>query len=182
MILLIDGRPTQAFRIYSHDKDDLLLITNATLMAAENSWPIGLKLMEWLLGKGTSAFISIEALPFTASFKERMVLGFSTDRKDLNQFGVKPTREGSVSGISACMLEECIKCDLSWTSLLVPTNQVSTVDYGGAVAVIEVLNRMFKLGVDATPLKQRDEMMRKMVESRMKGERRGFLSSLRRKS
>jgi len=181
MILLIEGRPIQGFRIYSHDKEDLIFITNATLMATENSWPLGQKLMEWLIGKGASSFISIEALPFGAPQTERTVLGFSTHRKDLDQFGVQPAMEASVSGISACMLEECMRRNLSWTSLFVPTSLVSAVDYGGAAAAIEVLNKMFKLGVDTAPLKQSDEMMRQMLKRRIKGERRGFLDSLRRR-
>jgi len=181
MILLIEGRPTQPFRIYSYDEEDLLLVTTETLIATDNSWPISLKLMEWLIGKGAAAFISIEGMPLSASFKERMVLGFSTHRKDLAQFGVQPTKEGAISGVSACMLDECLRRGLSWTSLFVPTNQVSTVDYGGSAAVIEVLNRMFKFGVDVTPLKKRDEMIRQMVERRMKAEPRGFLSGLRRR-
>lgn len=181
MILFIEGHPTQAFRIYSHEKDHLLLVTSETLIAAENLWPISLKLMDWLLGKGAAEFISIEGLPFSVSFKERTVLSFSTHRKDMAQFGVQMAKEGAVSGMSACMLEECLRRGLPWTSLFVPTNRVSTIDYGGAAAVIEVLNRMFKLGVDATPLKKREEMMRQMVERRMKAERRGFLGALRRR-
>ena len=181
MILLIDGQITPDFRIYSHDDEDLLFITNTTMVASENAWPIGQKLLEWFLSKGASSFISIEPLPFGTGTKERPLLGFSTHRKDLSKFGVQPAREGSVAGISACMLDECVKRDIPWTSLFVPTTQVSTVDYGGAAAVIEVLNKMFKLGVDVTLLKQRDEMMRRVFESRMKGERRGLLDSLRRR-
>lgn len=181
MMILIDGLPTHAFRIYSGEKEDLLLVTSETLISPENSWPVSLKLMEWLLGKGVETFISIEGMPFRVPARERMVLGFSTDRKDMAQFGVQPTQEGAVSGMNACMLEECLRRGLSWTSLFVPTNLVSLIDYGGSAAVIEVLNRMFKLGVDVTPLKQRDEMLRKMAERRMKAEPRGFLGSLRRK-
>ena len=181
MILLIDGQLTSDFRIYSHDNGDLLFITNTTLIASENSWPISHKLLEWFLSKGASSFISIEPLPFGAGTKERPILCFSTHRKDMDQFGVQTAREGSIAGISACMLEECVRRDIPWTSLFVPTTQVSTIDYGGAAAVIEVLNKMFKLGVDVAPLKQRDEAMRRMMEMRVKGERRGLLDSLRRR-
>ena len=181
MMLLIDGKPTHAFRIYSDEKGDLLLVTSETLIPAESSWPLSLQLMEWLLEKGATTVISIEGMPSRILPKERIVLGFSNDRKDLAKFGVQPTREGAVSGMNACLLQECLRRGLSWTSFFVPTDLVSAIDYGGSVAVIEILNGMFKLGVDVTLLKRRDEMMRKMAERRRKAEPRGFLDFLRRK-
>ncbi len=181
MMLLIDGKPTHAFRIYSDGKGDLLLITTETLMPAESSWPLSLNLMEWLLDKGATTFISIDGMPSRILPKERIVLGFSNDREDLAEFGIQPTKEGAVSGMNACLLEECLRRGLSWTSLFVPTDLVSTIDFGGSAAVIEILNRMFKLGVDVTPLKRRDEAMREMAERRMKARPRGFLDALRRR-
>ena len=77
------------------------------------------------------------------------------------------------------MLEECLRYGLSWTSLFVPTSLVSVIDYGGSAAVIDVLNKMFKLGVDVTPLEQRDEMVRRMVERHGKTRARGLLGTLR---
>ena len=179
MMILIDGHPRHAFRIYSGEEGDLLFVTCDMLISAENAWPVSLKLMEWLSVKGAETFISIEGMPFRVPSKERPVLGFSTGGEDLSKFGVHPTREGSISGMNACMLEECMRRNLSWISLLVPTDIVSTIDYGSVAAVIEVLNRRFKLGVDVTPLKQRDEMIRRMAERRMKGKSRGFFDALR---
>lgn len=181
MMLLIDGRPTNAFRIYAGEREDQLLMVSEALIPSEGSWIIGTELMEWLTDKGASALVSIEGLPFGPPSGERIVLGFSTRRKDLADFGVQPTQEGVISGVNACLLDECLRRGLSWTSLFVGTNVVSGIDYGGSAAVIEVLNKMFGLGVDVTPLKQRDEMMRKMTERRMRGEPGGFLGSLRRR-
>ncbi len=174
MMVLIDGRPTHSFRIYGDEKNSLLFVTTETLISYDNQWPVSLKLMEWLAEKGARAFISIEGMPFLLPSEERMVLGFGTGEENLSRFGVQPTREGAISGMNACMLQECMRRGLPWTSLFVPTPLVSAVDYGGSAAVIEVLNRMFKLGVDVTPLRQ-------MAERRKKTQPRGFLGSLRRK-
>ncbi len=133
------------------------------------------------MDKGATSFISIEGMPSRILPKERIVLGFSNDGKDLAKFGVQPTREGAVSGMNACLLDECLRRSLSWTSLFVPTDLVSTIDYGGSAAIIEILNTMFKLGVDVTPLKRRDEAMRKMAGRSRKAKSRGFLDFLRRK-
>jgi predicted ATP-grasp superfamily ATP-dependent carboligase len=93
---------------------------------------------------------------------------------------MKETREGVVQGISAVLLEESIKADIPYTSILVPTQLISTIDYGGSAAVIDVINSIFKLGVDATPLRKSHDMRRKFIEQKRKDESRGFLGLLRR--
>jgi len=181
MMILIDGRPNYAFRIYVEEKEKLILVTSETLLITENAWSIGKELMDWLLDKGAKTFISIEGMPFGVVPRERPVLGFSTDKRDLTQFDVKPTEEGAVSGLNASLLEECLNRGLSYTTLFVPTDLVSAIDYGGAAAVIEVLNRMFQLEVDVAPLRQRDEMVRRVAMRRRRGEPRGLLDALRRR-
>ena len=162
-----------------NDKEDLILVTGETLVPVENFWPIGLKLMDWLLSKGASSFFSIEGLTLGPLYKERMVLGYSNNRKDLGQFGVLPTTEGAISGINAVLFEECLRRGLSWTSLFVPTSRVSTIDYGGAAAIIEVLDKIFHLSVDVSQLKKMEENVRQMYERQMKTGSRGLLGRFR---
>ncbi|MCW3992079.1 MAG: PAC2 family protein [Candidatus Bathyarchaeota archaeon] len=181
MMLLIDGQPKHALRIYGGEKESPLMVVSEALISGESCWRLGAKLMEWLSEKGASAVVSIEALPYSPPSMERVVFGFSTPRRDLPNFGVQTTREGVVSGMNACLLEECLRRDISWTSLFVGTNIVSGIDHGGTAAAIEVLNKMFGLAVDAAPLKQRGEMIRQMAERRTKAEAGGFLGSLRRR-
>jgi predicted ATP-grasp superfamily ATP-dependent carboligase len=135
--------------------------------------------MDWLLSKGASSFFSIEGLTLGPLYKERMVLGYSNNRKDLGQFGVLPTTEGAISGINAVLFEECLRQGLSWTSLFVPTSRVSTIDYGGAAAIIEVLDKIFHLSVDVSQLKKMEENIRQMYERQMKTGSRGLLGRFR---
>ena len=181
MMLLIGGVPTPVFRIYGDDKDEILFVMSEALIAAESSWPIGLKVMEWLVEKRVREIVSIEGMPFSHAADKRPVFGYSNPQRDLLKHGVQPTVEGGVSGINAVMLEEAMKKGISWVTLFVPTTQAQTVDYGGAAAVIEVLNNIFKLGVDVEPLKRSEEIRRKMLERAAKGEQRGILGSLRRR-
>ena len=180
MMLILDGEPSYALRIYSN-RDDLIFIVSEALIPVDNCWRLGERLMEWLLDKGVEAFVSIEGLPFGTPSGEKVVLGFSTHRRDLANFGVQPTQDSVISGMNACFLESSMRRGVSYTSLFVNTNFVSGVDYGGAAAIIEKLNRMFKLGVDVQDLERRDEMLRQMSQRRTRAESRGFLSSLRRK-
>lgn len=181
MMLIVDGLPRHALRIYSGEREGPILVVSEALMSAESCWALGAELIEWLTGKGASAIVSVEGLPYGPPSMENVVFGFSTHRKDLLNFGVQATQEAVVSGMNACLLNECMGRGLSWTSLFVGTNMLSSIDYGASAAIIEVLNKMFGLVVDATPLKQRGEMMRQMADRRAKGEVGGFLGSLRRR-
>ena len=100
--------------------------------------------------------------------------------KELEEHGVTMTKEGGVSGVNAVLLEESMKDRIPWTTLFVPTIQGQSVDYGGAAAVIDVLNNMYNLGVEVEPLRQSEEIRKRMVQ-RARGEQKGFLSGLRRR-
>jgi predicted ATP-grasp superfamily ATP-dependent carboligase len=181
MMLLIEGTPSSVFRIYGDDKNEILFVMSEALITNENAWPIGLKVMEWLGEKGVKEIISIEGLPFGSIGEKRPIFGYSTPQRDLTKYGVQQTTEGGVSGLNAVMLDESMKQGVSWVTLFVPTAQAQAIDYGGVAAVIEVLNKMFKLGVDKSPLEKSDEMRRQMLERAAKGEPKGFFSSLRRR-
>jgi len=180
MTLLIDGKPTPSFRIYGDNKGELLIVLCETMISGENAWAIGKKLMEWLKEKGVNKIISVEGMPFGTSTGETIVFGYSTKGQDLTTFGVRQTPEGAVSGLNAVLLEESSKHGVRWISLFPTTSMMTTIDYKGAAAVVEVLNRMFKLDVDATPIKKRDEMVKQIIQKRRRASG-GFWGFLRRK-
>ena len=180
-ILLMEGKPIRPFRIYSDGKDELLVVVSEALVSPESSWDIGAKLMEWLLENGAKDFICIEAMPMPQQLKENPVFGFSIPDRDLTKFGARPLTEGGVSGLNAVLMEEALEHDLPWTTLLIPTSYVSSIDYAGSISVISVLNKMYKLGVDITPLRRSMEMREEISQKASAEEKRGLLSSLRRR-
>ena len=180
-ILLMEGKPIHPFRVYGDSKDELLVVISESLVSPENSWDIGAKLMEWLLENGAKDFVCIEAMPMPQQLKENPVYGFSIPERELIKFGARPLTEGGVSGLNAVLMEEALKRDLPWTTLLIPTSFISSIDYAGATSVISVLNKMYKLGVDITPLKRSIEMREEISKKAGVEEKRGLLSSLRRR-
>jgi len=180
MMLLIEGEVSPVFRIYGDEQDRVLFVLSEALIGPENAWPIGLSLMEWFKRKRVKEIVSIEGMPFGATGDERPIFGFNMPEKGLEEHGVTMTKEGGVSGVNAVLLEESIKDRIPWTTLFVPTIQGQAIDYGGAAAVIDVLNNMYNLGVEVEPLRQSDEIRKRMVQ-RARVERKGFLSGLRRR-
>lgn len=181
MMLLIDGEVTPALRIYGDEDNELLLVVSAVLVTPENAWPLGFELIRWLRKVGAREIIAIEGMPFTIPAQERPIFGFGVPYRDLAEHGVRPINEGGVSGLNAVMLGESMKRGLPWVTLLVPTPITSAIDYGGASHVIDVLNKMYKLGVDPSPLRKSEEMIRQTVERRRAERPRGLLDSLRRR-
>ena len=181
MMLLIEGKPTPVFRIYGDEKNEVLLVVSEALINAENAWPIGIKLMDWLRGKGVKEIISIEGMPFGTPEGERPIFGFSTSGKDFTKFGIRPTSEGGISGLNAVLLDEALKHKVPWTTLLVPTGLTQAIDYVGAADLIEALNRMLKLGVDTSPLRQSDSFRKNAAGRARGGEQKGLFGGFRRR-
>lgn len=176
MMLLEAGRPVYPFRIYGDEEGKLLLVTSAVLITPENAWTIGLKLVEYLKKFGVKEFVAVEGMPLGLQMEIRPVYGFGIPERDLSQYGVNVIRDAGVSGLNAVLMEEALKQKMVWTALLVPTPYASAIDYEAALPIIEVLSKMFELGVDVRDLERRVEMIRKTAERGRKG--RGFFSSL----
>jgi predicted ATP-grasp superfamily ATP-dependent carboligase len=100
--------------------------------------------------------------------------------KDLIQVGVRPTSEGGISGLNAVLLDEAMKHKVPWTSLLVPTGTTQSIDYVGTADLIEALNRILKLGVDTSILRQSGNSRREAIKRARAGKQKGLLGGLRR--
>ena len=181
-VLFMEGKPVHPFRVYSDPKDELLMVVCETLVPSESAWMVGEKLMEWLIERGAKDFLAIEAMPMPSQNPEPLVYGFSIPKRELLKFGARPLTEGGVSGLNAVLMGEALRREIPWTTLLVPTAHVSNIDYNASIAVINVLNKMYKLGVDVTPLVKSIEMRQKIAEQASVEQKRGFLSTLKKRT
>lgn len=181
MLVMIEGKISQSFRIYHNPPNNMLLITNDVPITSETSWIIAKKLVDWLVSKGVEKVISIEGMASGSISKERVVLGFSVPEMNLSNYGVLSTAEGVLYGLSAAMLKECIKRNVSWISLLVPTNRISLIDFGGVIAAINILTKMLQLDVEVESLKNREKTLQKRVKSQSESSKFGGISKFIRK-
>jgi uncharacterized protein len=168
MTLIIDGIPTPSFRIYLDDVNGLIFLVTESLVPAESCWPIAKELLKWLNEKGVKEIYSLDGLPFSASSPEIKVLGYS-NKIDLSGFGIPLLREGAVTGLDSCLMEECVEKGITYVSLFIPTNKLTSIDYIGSANAIDVLNKLFKLGVDSSPLKIGDESNKKAAVKKPSG-------------
>ena len=159
MILLIDGKPSPSFTIYSDDAEDTLFVTSNVVVSPENMWIVGLKLVEWFRKLGVREFVTVESMLQVVPQGRRPVYGFVVPERDLSVYGVQTIKDGAVSGLNAIMLEEAIKGDTPFVNFLVPTSVTSALDLWGALSVVEVLNKMCNLYVDVSSLEANADML-----------------------
>ena len=188
-ILLLEGVPTYPFRIYGDKNGEILLIVSEALVPPENTYPVGKAIMEWLQKNHAKDFVFIEAMPINTGQDGNILYGFSIPDRNLYSFGVKPLREGGVSGMNAVMLDTCIRKEIPATTLIAPTTMVSGIDYSAAASTIDVLSKMYKLGVDLSPLRKGIEMQKEMQarasgqqgQPQPGGKKKSFFDSFRKK-
>jgi len=168
MTLIIEGNPTPSFRIYVDETGSLLFAITENLISAEGCYAISRELMSWLREKGAKEIYVIDGLPFSAVSSEIKVLGYSNEI-DLGKQGIQSIREGALQGLNSCIMEECLDKGVPFVYLFIPTNKLTNIDYGGSADAVDVLNKLFKLGVDTSPLRGGEEAQRRLSEQKPSG-------------
>ena len=176
LMLLVEGKPRHSFRIYTDASDDFMFLVTDSMFSAEPAWTIGQELVAWLRKKGLKEIVALESFPFA----QKGTFGFTTGDKNLQSYGVQPITEGAISGVNASLLDEAIKEGVEWTTIFVPTRIISSIDYLGASEAIQVINTMFKLGVDAEDLRRMSEAVTRASAAyqRQQQKRGGFLDRI----
>jgi predicted ATP-grasp superfamily ATP-dependent carboligase len=168
MTLITNGAPMQSFRIHFDESEKIIFVITESLVPAEGCWPIAEALTTWLKGKGVVEMYSIDGLPFANSPAGMKAFTYSS-RIDISNLGFPALKEGALSGINSCILEECAEKGYPYASIFIPTNKLTSIDYSGSADAVDVMNRFFKLGVDPSPLRGTDEAQKKMAEQRQTG-------------
>jgi predicted ATP-grasp superfamily ATP-dependent carboligase len=174
MTLISNGEPIQSFRIHVDEEDKLLFVITESLIPAEGCWPIAEALLKWLKEKNTKEIYAIDGLPFSAISSDVKALVYA-NKMDPGRFEYPLLREGAVSGINSCVLEDCVENKFPYACLFIPTTKLTSIDYTGSANAVEVMNKLFKLGVDHSPLRGTDEA--KKTEQRQTGLGRLFKKS-----
>lgn len=165
MTLIANGSPMPSFRIYLDEPGGILLVITESLIPADGCWPIALALLKWLREHGAREIYALDGLPFSATSPEIKVLGYG-NKIDIGKLGIPPIREGALSGLDSCLLEECTEKGVPFANLFIPTNKLTSIDYGGAADAVDTLNRLFKFGVDPSPLRLNEDAQRRAAEQR----------------
>ena len=156
MTLISNGEPIHSFRIYLAEEERLLFVVTESLVPAEGCLPIAEALLKYLKEKNTKEIYAIEGLPFSTISPEVKGLIY-VNKMDPSRFDYPVIREGAVSGINSCILENCVENKFPYACLFIPTTKLTSIDYTGSAEAVEIINKLFKLGVDPSPLRGSDD-------------------------
>lgn len=159
MTLIINGTPIQSFRVHLDENEKTIFVVTESLIPTEGCRSIAMELLEWLKSKGAKEIYSIEGLPFSNLPSEIRALIYS-NKIDLTKTGYPTVKEGALSGVNSCIMDQCLEEGFPFACLFVPTNKLTNIDYSGSADAIDILNKMFKLGVDPSPLRAADQSHR----------------------
>jgi predicted ATP-grasp superfamily ATP-dependent carboligase len=159
MTLIINGSPIQSFRIHIDENERIIFVVTESLIPTEGCRPIAMELLKWLKSKGAKEVYSIEGLPFSNVSSEIKALVYS-NKIDLMKLGYPSVKEGALSGVNSCIMDQCLDEGFPFACFFVPTNKLTSIDYPGSADAIDILNKMFKLGVDPSRLRGVDQSQR----------------------
>jgi uncharacterized protein len=155
MLVVMGPSLRPPFRIHASEAADLIIIVDNQPIPMEHHRALSRKLMDWLDGKDVKEVIVLDGLPLPDETLEGRVIGFSTREEklsELSRYGVLPLTGGAVTGMNAALLEICQERGMPWTGLLAPTRRIASPNWRGITSIIEVLNKILDLDVDASTM------------------------------
>lgn len=152
-VVFLDGKLRQPFRIYSNREGNLCAVVCEIPLPSSGVYHIARALIEWIEEKGASELVVLDGVAVRGSPKKRKAFCVAEPEKleECEKKGVKMAHAGIIRGISGSILNECLNRKITGVAFLVPTVG-SVPDIEGAVTLIEGLNDVYSLDVDAADL------------------------------
>jgi uncharacterized protein len=162
-----DGRLRHPFRIYGHEEKNLLVVIAELPVADEGLYVVSSALLDWGTTVGVKETVILDGIPVQGIPANRKVL-FAAEEEKISELEEDDTMEiltkGIITGIAGSILSETLCREMVGFALLTPAIAM-VPDPEGAIQLLEALNRLYKVGVDVTELKESaTEIRRKMEE------------------
>ena len=162
-----DGRLRHPFRIYGHKEKNLLVVTAELPVADEGLYVVSSALLDWGATVGVKETVILDGIPVQGIPANRKVL-FAAEEEKISDLAEDDTMEiltkGIITGIAGSILSETLCREMVGFALLTPAIAM-VPDPEGAVQLLEALNRLYKVDIDVTELKESAvEIRRKMEE------------------
>ncbi len=161
-----DGRLRHPFRIYGHKEKNLLVVTAELPVADDGLYMVSSALLDWGATVGVKETVILDGIPVQGLPSDRKVL-FAAEEQKISELVEDDTMEiltkGIITGIAGSILSETLCREMVGFALLTPAIAM-VPDPEGAVQLLEALNRLYKVDVDVTQLKESGAEIRKKME------------------
>ncbi len=162
IVVLHKGLPHAPIRLFGDG--ELIAILSETAIPASAIRPLADLIVNWAEAKNASKVILVSGItePTRPSIETPKVFGAASDPgtlRELSDMGISIMNEGVVVGPHAVILQECAERGLSATVLL-SQSFYNLPDPQSAAMIIDVLNRLLGMKVDASSLVEKGEEIR----------------------
>jgi uncharacterized protein len=165
--VLYEGLINMPVRIYESEKHNLIIIVSDIPINPVVAYDISKALLEWAHSINVKEVVSLAGIATMSD--ENKVFGAATNTEMLDRIRdkVELFQMGTISGISGSIMAECLVRNIPAIGLLGSTMSQNP-DPRAASVVIDVLNKLYDLGVDTDSLLEQAEKieieMQKLAE------------------
>jgi uncharacterized protein len=158
LAVLFNGIVYMPVRIYESSKRNIIVVISDIPIHPTASYDLSKALVDWMESIKTKSVISIAGIATTTGL--RRVFGGATSNEILEKIKDKTEvfQVGTISGISGSIMTECFLRNMPALSLLGETPGPNP-DPRAAVEVVNVLNKIFDLSIDANKLTSQAEQI-----------------------
>ena len=158
LAVLFNGIVFMPVRIYESQKKNIVVVISDIPIHPTASYDLSKALVDWVESIKTKNVVSIAGIATTTGL--RRVFGGATTKEMLEKIKDKTEvfQVGTISGISGSIMTECFLRNIPAVSLLGETPGPNP-DPRAAVEVINVLNKIYDLSIDANKLTTQAEQI-----------------------
>ncbi|MEM0127750.1 MAG: PAC2 family protein [Thermoplasmatales archaeon] len=160
--VFVGGKLRSPFRIYVNKDGTLIVITCEVPVDEEGLYEISSVLLKWLESISPSEIVVIDGIPIKGYLENRDVYAAASapilDR--LSKYGVKNAESAIISGIGGALINESLGKKIDALTLMTPCS-IDIPDPQAVLAVVEILNKVFKIGIETGVL---EESVKKLQE------------------
>lgn len=161
-----DGRLRHPFRIYGKKEKNLLVVTAELPVADEGLYMVSSALLDWGATIGVKEAVILDGIPVQGLPTKRKVL-YAAEEEKISELAKDETMEilskGIITGIAGSILSETLCREMVGFALLTPAIAM-VPDPAGAVQLLEALNRLYKVDVNVSDLKESAAEIRSKME------------------
>ncbi|MCF2136020.1 MAG: PAC2 family protein [Candidatus Thorarchaeota archaeon] len=164
--IFMDGRLRHPFRIYGHEKRNLIVVTTELPVAENGMYAVSSAILDWAAQIGVKETVILDGIPVQGLPKDRKVLYAAEEEKiaELSKDSqLEMFKKGLITGIAGSILSETLCRDMVGFALLTPAIAVIP-DPEGAVQLLEALNRLYAFNIDVSELVESADQIRKKME------------------
>jgi len=152
--LVFEGKVLPPLRIYG--REDMMLFVCDIAIPDYAIWEISSVIGGYLKDKGVKRSISLAGIGIGQ--RGEKIWGAGTKEKLLDDYKLEALPIGSITGMSGCLLAECMKLDIPAIGLLAET-MGDVPDPRASANLITKLNDILSLDVDIEPLLREAEII-----------------------